>query len=129
VPRDPLIDALVAELNQAIAATRAARKLIADLQKQRRVEERARSRAGDGGPDLETIHALRFGGMTVAEAAAVLRVSDERVRVMARKKELRGAQLGGRIGWRLDRDHILRVAAEWEAQRRGQTTARARRRS
>jgi excisionase family DNA binding protein len=122
VPRDPLIDALIAEIDQALAAARAARRIVAELEKSARAVEKARSRARDSEESgVDVSRSLRFAGMTVREAAVTLGVSDERVRVMLRNRELSGVEFGGRIGWRLARENVHEVAAQWEAQRRGRS--------
>jgi excisionase family DNA binding protein len=119
VPRDPLIDELIAEIDQALAAARAARRIAADIVKGERAADKARAHAALDAPGADVSRSLRFAGMTIHEAAATLGVSDERVRVMLQTRQLVGVKFGGNIGWRLARDNIAAVAAQWEAQRRG----------
>ena len=66
--------------------------------------------------------------MTVAEAAATLRMSEEHVRRLLRTGQLIGVGFGGRVGWRLSREHVLEVAAGMVEQSRGQDIARRRKR-
>lgn len=125
--RDPLIDALIAELDQGLATLQAARKVVAELQRSLEASDRR-----GGATDLQ--HAgpasasLRYSGMTVPEAAKVLGVSEEQVRRLLRSGELLGVPFGGRVGWRLPRESVRHVAELWEAQRRGRDTARKGRR-
>jgi excisionase family DNA binding protein len=123
MPRDPLIEALVAEVDQALIALQTARKIIADLQRSSQALSRAASREEHPAP-LSVPASLRYSGMTVAEAAAVLKLSEEQVRRLLRTGALIGVQFGGRVGWRLSREYVHDVAAQWEAQRRGQAVAR-----
>jgi excisionase family DNA binding protein len=55
---------------------------------------------------------LRFTGMTVAETAGALDLSEEHVRRLLRRGDLRGVSFGGRIGWRLPRDYVEELANE-----------------
>jgi excisionase family DNA binding protein len=123
VPRDPVVDALVAEVDQALIALQTARRLIADLQRSDRAAGRAR-RSASTSTESSLPPSLRYTGMTVAEAAAALRVSEEHVRRMLRRGQLLGIQFGGRIGWRLAREHVAEMAASLDRQVLGQKTAR-----
>jgi excisionase family DNA binding protein len=119
VARDPLIDELIAEIDQALAAARAARRIVAEIAKGERAVEKARGRAAQDPPGADVSRTLRFSGMTIHEAAATLGVSNERVRVMLQKRQLIGVKFAGSVGWRVARDSVALVAAQWAEQRRG----------
>ncbi len=122
--RDELIGALRAEIEAAIAATRAALKIVTDIEKADRASQAARARGQRIAAEPDAMTALRRDGMSVPEAAAVLGVSDQRVRDMLRHNEVSGFDFGGRVGWRADRREVHETAERWEAQRRGRTLAR-----
>jgi excisionase family DNA binding protein len=127
VPRDPVVDALVAEIDQALAALQTARRLLADLQRSGRAVRVAR-RPGPPEAEASIPTSIRYSGMTVAEAADTLRVSEEHVRRMLRSGQLVGVGFGGRVGWRLSREHVLQMASDLIEQGRGQDVARLRKR-
>jgi excisionase family DNA binding protein len=67
---------------------------------------------------------LRYSGVTVAEAAHLLDLSEEHVRRLLRRGVLLGIPYGGRIGWRLDRDYVDAVAQQLGMARHEQEMAR-----
>ncbi|MGI8826678.1 MAG: helix-turn-helix domain-containing protein [Chloroflexota bacterium] len=50
--------------------------------------------------------------LTVADVAALLRVTDETVRTWLRTNQLHGYNLGGRTGWRVPTSEIPRFLRE-----------------
>jgi excisionase family DNA binding protein len=122
--RDSLIEALVAEMDQALADLQSARKLVTQLQFER--GRRSIATHHGGGAAAGGAASMRYSGMTVAEAAALLEVGEEQVRRLLRSGELTGVPYGGRVGWRLSREYVELVAAQWRAQRAGQVAARSR---
>lgn len=125
---DPLLDALIAELDQAIRSLRAARKLIADRQRSRRTGRATPPVRVYVEPSGDVAASLRHSGITVAEAAAILGVGEEQVRRLLRRGDLEGMPYGGRTGWRLSRSYVQTVAAEWKAAREGQLAAKSQQR-
>jgi len=119
VPRDPIIDALVDEIDQALIALQTARSLLAEL-------HRPAGADGSGPRGDAGAPSIRYSGMSVAEAAGALGVSEEHVRRLLRDGQLAGVAFGGRVGWRLPREEIEQVAALWAAQRRARDEARSR---
>lgn len=67
---------------------------------------------------------LRFSGMSVTEAAALLRVSEEHLRRLLRGGEVIGVPYGGRIGWRLHREYVEALHDQMTADREGKDAAR-----
>jgi len=65
---------------------------------------------------------------TVREAAALLGIGEEQVRRRLRSGELLGVPFGGRMGWRLSRDYVERLAAERATSRASGTRTAAHRR-
>ena len=106
--RAATLDALVDDIDRALEALRSARKILDEL---RRTPEERRSRLQIS-PTGRRVRDLRFSGMTAAEAAVALGVSEEHVRRLLRRGELVGVSYGGRIGWRLPRDYVLDLAAK-----------------
>jgi excisionase family DNA binding protein len=127
VLRDPVVEALVAEVDQALITLQTARRLLTELQQSQRATARRQPDTRHADPGLA--RTLRFTGITVAEAAAVLRLSEEHVRRMLRKGELIGVGFGGRVGWRLSREHVAEMAAALDQQVMGQQAARRKRTS
>ena len=125
LPRDPLIDALVGELEVVLAGAQAARKIIAQIERNALMAERAaRARRGAAAGAEPGPSSLRYSGMTVSEAAGVLGMSEEHVRRLLRKGELPGVSLGGRVGWRLAREEVQSIAVRLATQREAQAEAR-----
>lgn len=122
LPQDPPIDALRAEIEVVLAAAREARRILADYERTERAAQKARQRAAAAASDDAA--ALRVSGISVAEAAGIMGVSEDRVRAMLNKNLLRGVEFGGRVGWRLDRQDVHEAAERLEAQRRGRALAR-----
>jgi len=126
---DPLFQSLVEEVDQAIINLQAARRLIADIE--RRADQAVlasqtlRQRERDAAAALSAGPSLRYAGMTVAEAALALGVGEEHVRRLLRRGELVGVPFGGRIGWRLSRDYVEQLIAEWRRAELAKAEARA----
>lgn len=68
---------------------------------------------------------LRQTGATVRDAAAILGITEGHVRRLLSSKDLFGVPFGGRIGWRIPRDHLHEFAVRWHG---GGTPARRPRR-
>jgi len=120
VTREADVDALIKELEGALASVRRARRMAADLRR-RDVGRPERQ------PETATVpvsRGLRHGGMTVAETAVALDMSEEYVRRLLRRGILVGTPYGGRIGWRLSREYVLRLQREASAAKEGQAAAR-----
>jgi len=120
VARDADVDALVKELDQALASVQRAQRIAADLRRgakgrQRRLPERS---------PVPLSRDLRHTGMTVAETAVALGISEDYVRRLLRRGILVGSPYGGRTGWRLDRDYVLRLQREIATAKQGQAAAR-----
>lgn len=126
--RDPAVEALVAEIDQALVALQTARRLLADLQRSQRAISQAR-RSEAALTETTIPPSIRFTGMTVAEAAVALRVSEEHVRRMLRKGQLVGVGFGGSVGWRLSRQHVEEMAANLNQQEIAKRAARRRTRA
>lgn len=124
-----IIDSLLAELDAALVSLQTARKVAAEMQRAREASRRSDDRQNaDATPTAPPNPTLRYGGMTVAEAAVALGVSEEQVRRLLRTGELTGVPFRGRVGWRLQRDYVNSLAAAWDEQRRAQEEARRTRR-
>jgi excisionase family DNA binding protein len=122
VARDTTVDALVRELERALASLRAAQRMAAELQR-RPVGRPPRIQTGEA---ARVSTDLRYSGMTVAEAAGTLGISEEYVRRLLRSGRLVGVPFGGQTGWRLPRDYVLRLQAEIATAEEGKDAARRR---
>jgi excisionase family DNA binding protein len=117
-------------MDQALAALQTARRLAAEMS--RVVEEEVVPRAPaprryDERYEevIETGPSLRYTGMTVAEAAIALGIGEEQVRRLLRRGQLIGVPFGGRVGWRLSREYVDEVVAEWKRAQAAKVAARA----
>ena len=117
--RSPLLGAVVDEVDQAIAALQTARRFLRELERESPQAPRLPEQA-----PLDAQVSLRYAGITVAEAAVVLDMSEDHVRKLLRAGELRGAPYSGKIGWRLDAAYVRAVAEQRRAAREGQQRAR-----
>jgi len=120
VGRESVVDALVQELERALASVRAAQRMAAELQRRPvgrppRIQASGRVRVSSD---------LRYSGMTVPEAAAALGIGEEYVRRLLREGQLVGVPFGGRTGWRLPRDYVLGIQAQIAAAEEGKAAAR-----
>ncbi len=126
--RNLFLTAVIDEVDQAIAGLQTARQLLSELQRSgeippgRGIPSQAQYPSAE--PPVRSSPPLRYGGVTVAEAARILGLSEEHVRRLLRRGELEGIAYGGRVGWRLTRAYVEEVAAEMRAAREGQETAR-----
>ena len=114
------MEALIVELERAQASIAAARRMVAELQRQP-AGRPPRTRLPS--PAVSTRN-LREAGMTVAEAAKVLGIGEEQLRRRLRRGEIEGIPFGGRIGWRLPREYILHLGEQITAAKEGQAAAR-----
>ena len=122
VTRLATIDALIEEIDRAVDALNSATQL---LEKLRQTPEERRTRL-QVSPTGRRVRDLRYTGMSVAEVAAALGMSEEHVRRLLRRGELVGVNYGGRIGWRLPRDYILELATSLADTRERHDKARGR---
>ena len=123
--RSLLLSAALDEVDQAIAGLQTTHQILTELAKTEESPKPGRVSVPPY-PEGERAHApsLRYAGATVSEAARVLELSDEHVRRLLRRGELDGINYGGRVGWRLSRDYVADLAAQQQAARREQESAR-----
>jgi excisionase family DNA binding protein len=107
--RSPLLEAVVDEVDQAIAALQTARRFLRDMERE---SPPPPSREAPARRSSASQPSLRFGGITVSETAQILGMSEDHVRRLLRAGELEGAAYSGRIGWRLDPDYVKAVAEQ-----------------
>jgi len=121
--RTPLLAAVIDEVDQAIAALQTARRFLREIEREAPAAPRLPQPAPD---ELRTSPqpSLRYAGITVAEAAQILGMSEDHVRRLLRAGELLGAPYSGKIGWRLDATYVHAVAEELRASREGRQRAR-----
>ena len=121
--RDPLVESLIAQVDAALAELQEVRRIAVEL---RRSADALHRGIAQGLDDelAAAAPALRFSGMTVAEAAAKLNLGEEQVRRLLRRGLLSGVAFGGRTGWRLHRASVDAVARDWDSQRLAQAAAR-----
>jgi excisionase family DNA binding protein len=75
---------------------------------------------------LET-RAFREVVMTVAEAGETLGLGDEQIRRLLRADKLAGVPLGGRAGWQVSRDAVMKMVAARQTFSKPRTANRPRR--
>lgn len=124
---DLLLQAAIDEVDQALAGLQTTRQLLHELQRNSQVLQRT-GRPGPatdrGASPAQRPSGLRYSGMTVAEAARALSLSEEHVRRLLRRGELEGIAFGGRIGWRLSRDYVADLVAQQRAAEQALHTSR-----
>lgn len=120
--RSPLLQAVVDEVEQALAALQSARRFLRDMERESPLP--SRREPSTAGRSAGAQPSLRFAGITVSETARILDMTEDHVRRLLRAGELEGAAYSGRIGWRLDPQYVNAVAERRRAAREGQQRAR-----
>ena len=123
-PHIPLFEAILDEVDQAIAALQNARRFLGELERDTARRARVAPRPYDHADARESTPSLRYAGVTVAEAAQILEMSEEHVRRLLRTGELEGVPYSGRVGWRLSRAYVESLAEERLRAREKQAEAR-----
>jgi excisionase family DNA binding protein len=123
-PHIPLFEAILDEVDQAIAALQNARRFLGELERDTARRARLAPRPYDHANARESTASLRYAGVTVAEAAQILEMSEEHVRRLLRTGELEGVPYSGRVGWRLSRAYVESLAEERLLAREKQAEAR-----